>query len=164
VFRANTFSAQAEKRANRGPGVRAVTRALAFAAVLPAAAICHAQSQDENNNYRTIPDWVKIDRVSLTEASYSPGPQEKQPSLYSFSSHQQTAWPEKESWLRQRYVRMAAADAYKIAANAAPASYQQSEPPHNDAFHPIVNQPNAWRVTVPNLRKNVAKVMLLRNF
>jgi hypothetical protein len=157
VFRAHTF------RANHGPRLRAANRTLALV-LITAAAACHAQSQ-EQNAYRTIPDWVKIDRASLAETSNSPMPQEKQ-MAYTFSTSESRPWPEKESWLRQRYVKMAAADAYKMAANSAPGSYQHDAEAQqrSDVNHPAVTQTGAWRVTVPNLRKNVAKVMLNRSF
>jgi hypothetical protein len=162
VFRAHTF------RANHGARLRGANRILALA-LLTAAAACHAQSQ-ENDAYRGIPDWVKIDRAVLVEAaapSLSAGPEEQQSPHYTFSTRETAPWPEKESWLRQRYVRMVAADAYKIAANSAPGSYpHETEAPRNDVYRPAVSQSqtNAWRVTVPNLRKNVAKVMLHRSF
>jgi hypothetical protein len=118
---------------------------------------CQAQEQDI---YRSIPAWVKIDKAAL-----EPPHPAVSTELPAFSqSHPQRAWLENPLAHHSRFNAMPPPAPLAQSSLPGPGYSQDLDAAHSEAMRPSVNLASAWRLSVPNIRRNVAKVQLNRSF
>jgi hypothetical protein len=127
---------------------------------LPAAT---AFGQD-NDAYAAIPSWVKIDRGALEESTALKNSTDhrliaeiqediRQPVREPAYFHQQSAG---------RFSSLYARNMTQPPAN--PAAPRESDKPPELDGKPSLTTGNGWRVTMPNIRRNAAKLLLQRKF
>jgi hypothetical protein len=121
---------------------------------------CNGQTQDP---YRPIPEWVRIDPSLLSEKT--PGQKPADPQISSIT-HNLVEPPHMEAspFHPPQPSRMPMAEAYRMQErpfNAAMPRQAESAP---GSYRPSLEIPGGWKVSMPNVKRSVARLVLQHSF
>ena len=123
---------------------------------------CNAQMQAQDL-YGPIPAWVMIDKALLSETVFPQNPQEQELSQVTRNLTEHPVF-EASPFHPAKTSKVSSIDVYRMDNRPAnPAFPKESDSPPN-SYRPSVDVPGGWRVSMPNLRKNVAKLLLQHSF
>jgi hypothetical protein len=127
----------------------------------------HAQAELQQTELpqtaSSIPAWVKVDRAALVENTNlqnAPDPR------FFAATHTEQPVSHMSPFSTRGSSRISSIDMSRMEARPSnPELAREAEAPANGgSLRPAVNGPGGWHVSVPNIRRNVAKVLLQRKF
>jgi hypothetical protein len=113
--------------------------------------------------YTTIPAWVKIDRAAFSESMPVTNAPDR---AYASLTHVAVEYPGREApvfragWAGKLYNP----DAYRVAERPSNLVFPSESDIPPFAYRPSVGAPGGWKLSMPNVKKNVAKLLLQRKF
>lgn len=120
---------------------------------------CNAQTP-ARDVYGPLPDWVRVDRAVFTENASNLQPADPRFTAVAQDLPTYTGKPFRPA----NAPKFSSLDAYR--ADDRPINpllpRQFDTPPSN--YHPAVAVSDGWKIAVPNIRRNVAKLVLQRSF
>jgi hypothetical protein len=128
------------------------------------AVVCNAQTAEPDLS-TTIPAWVKVDKALLAENTYLEKPADRESSLIRQNLAAHTAYAP-APWQPARPFKLSSADFNKKADDPRvpnPAEIKDTDTPPGN-YRPTVTTVDEWKVSMPNVRRHVAHLVLQRSF
>jgi hypothetical protein len=129
------------------------------------AATCNAQARAEDMN-GSIPAWVRINRADLGDDSRQAGPKVQAPSLITRNLTEHSEYePPSTSFASSRFGQLPQIDNRRLAERPASTAFpKEAYAPPSSGNRPVLEIAEGWKVFMPNIRKNVAKLLLQHSF
>jgi hypothetical protein len=113
----------------------------------------------------TIPGWVRLDKSLLAENTYLEKPSDRESSVIRQNLASHTAYAP-AAWQPAKVLKLSSADLYKKPDDPRvpnPAEIKDTDTPPGN-YRPTVTTVDEWKVSMPNVRRHVAHLVLQRSF